>query len=298
MKINISGSFLLLSSFLFVAAWAPVLAEAQDVAPQLVYTDWLDAAEKGDAEKAYMVGIGYYYAWYGASKDYVKARQWLIKAAEGGHAYAPVKLGEIYRYGRGVPADPVEALKWYRKSAEKGNAEAMEEVGAFFYHGSGVRKDYALAAAWYRKAADAGWETSASKLGRMYMQGEGVKVDYGAALKLLSSTGDPKDCVFIALIYRHGGDGVKADPAKEIEYLLRGANAGDAGAMQDLGDAYAEGRGLGRDYVEAYKWLSVVSSQLDMPSVREDLSRLSGLMSASELSAAKKKAAEAIEKYK
>jgi TPR repeat protein len=295
---NRTVSLMLVSTFLFASAAAPVLLRAQDAAPALSYTDWLEGASKGDPEKAFMLGIGYHYAMYGAPKDSVKARQWLLKAAEGGHARAALVLGDIFYFGRDVKLSRAEALKWYRKGADKGEPEAAEKTGDMYYRGESVRRDYAAAVAWYRKAASAGSSSAASKLGRMYMLGEGVKADNSAALSFLSSTGDPYDCVFIASIYRAGIHGVKKDLPKAAEWLLRGANGGDPAAMLDLADAYTEGRGIGRNYAEAYKWLAVVTSQQDIPSAREDMSRLSRRMSSSELSAAKKKAAEAIQQYR
>ncbi|MDT8287510.1 MAG: tetratricopeptide repeat protein [Elusimicrobiales bacterium] len=292
------GSLLLTASLLFTSAGSPALLKAQDAAPVLKYTDWLDAAGKGDAEKAFMVGIGYYYAMYGAPKDNAKARQWLLKAANGGHARAALVLGDMYYAGRGVRANKAEALKWYRKAADNGEPEAAEKVGDMYYYGESVRKDYSAAAAWYRKAADAGSGTAASKLGRMYMLGEGVKTDNSAALKLLVNTGEPRDSVFIAEIYRAGLNGVKKDLAKAAEWLVKGATAGDTASMQMLAEAYYAGDGVRRDYGEAYKWLAVVTSREKNPDGTALMKRAASRMNSSELAAAKKKAAQAIREYK
>lgn len=298
MKSNKLVSLLFGSFFVLASVAAPASLRAQDAAPSLDYKAWLDGASKGDAEKAFMVGIGYYYSMYGAPKDNGKARQWLLKAAEKGHSGAALVLGDIYYFGRGIRANRSEALKWYTSAANKGDGEAAEKVGDMYYHGEGVRKSYSTAAAWYRKAVDAGFGTAASKLGRMYMLGEGVKTDNSVALTFLTSTGDPKDSVFIAEIYRAGLNGVKKDLAKAAEWLVKGATAGDIASMQMLAEAYYAGDGVRRDYGEAYKWLAVVTSKEDNPDGAALMKKAASRMNSSELAAAKKKAAQAIREYK
>lgn len=276
----------------------PDLIEARDAAvAELSYTDWLDAASQGDSEKAFMIGIGYYYAMYGAPKDNNKAGQWFLKAAEGGHARACLVLGDMFFFGRGVRQSGLAAMKWYRNGADRGDPEAAEKLGDMYYYGTDIKRDYASAVAWYRKAADIGAATSpASKLGRMYMLGEGVKTDNAEALKLLSSTGDPKDCVFIAQIYRAGLHGVKKDLTKAAEWLTKGAAAGDIASMQRLAEAYYAGDGVPRNYGEAYKWMAVVTSKEDNPDGVALMKKAASRMTSAELSAAKKQAAETIER--
>ena len=50
-----------------------------------------------------------------------KARELFLKAADGGHPYAPTNLGQMYRDGAGVPADIGKAKTWLELGAARGD---------------------------------------------------------------------------------------------------------------------------------------------------------------------------------
>ena len=57
------------------------------------------------------------------------------KAAEAGDADAQYRLGVMY-YGHGlVPLDATEAAKWYRKAAGQGHASAQYKLGLMYDNG-------------------------------------------------------------------------------------------------------------------------------------------------------------------
>jgi TPR repeat protein len=68
-----------------------------------------------------------YFNGRGVQQDAAEAVKWIIKAAEQGDVDAQYMLGVSY-YGliEGVPEDRVEAKKWLRKAAAQGCAEAQE----------------------------------------------------------------------------------------------------------------------------------------------------------------------------
>jgi TPR repeat protein len=74
-------------------------------------------------------------------------------AADQGNADAQVKLGFMYREGRGVTKDHSEALKWYRLAAQQGNWSAQSNLGSMYDKGQGVTQDYVRAHMWYSLAA-------------------------------------------------------------------------------------------------------------------------------------------------
>lgn len=60
--------------------------------------------------------------------DYPTAiREWL-PLAEKGDAEAQRSLGDMSRYGRGIPVDEPQALRWYRSAANRGNVKARFDV--------------------------------------------------------------------------------------------------------------------------------------------------------------------------
>jgi TPR repeat protein len=60
----------------------------------------------------------------------------LREAAEKGDAEAQYSLGLMYREGRGVPKDDVEAEDWFRKAAGQGFAKAQDSLAVM--HRDGV----------------------------------------------------------------------------------------------------------------------------------------------------------------
>ncbi len=141
------------------ALQSPLLhLEAYDfslLAPILMYRR---AAEMGDPQGMYRLGICYKYGEGGLTKDEVKAVEWCQKAAEAGDAEAMCSLGCAYEWGEGgLTRDEAKAVEWYQKAAEAGNARGMENLGGCYEYGTGgLTKDEAKAMEWYRKATEAG----------------------------------------------------------------------------------------------------------------------------------------------
>jgi Sel1 repeat-containing protein len=109
----------------------------------------------------------------------------LSAAAEGGDAEAQYELGMRY-YGEGGPRHPekyVEALKWFQMAAAQGNGEAADRIGVMYKFGEGVPRDEAEAARWYRQAADKGIAHAQWQLSDMYARGVGVPRDLGESKK-------------------------------------------------------------------------------------------------------------------
>jgi len=95
------------------------------------------------------------------NKDMVKE---YLKAAEQGDAQAQYNLGVAYDKGIGVESDQKEAVKWYRKAAEQGHAQAQFELGLAYYVGVGIEKDEEEAIKWFNKSAQQGCRDAIIKL--------------------------------------------------------------------------------------------------------------------------------------
>ena len=79
-----------------------------------------------------------------------EAIQSLRDAAEKGEPEAQYKLGVCYANGDGVEKDLKQAAYWWRKAAEQGFAPAQLNLGFCYYNGEDVEKDLKQAA-YYRK---------------------------------------------------------------------------------------------------------------------------------------------------
>ena len=85
--------------------------------------------------------------------DYITAAKWLHKAAEQGDADAQYILGLMYYEGKGVPQNFAETAKWFLKAAEQGDAYAQYNLGLMYYNGKGVPQSYMQSYIWLSIAA-------------------------------------------------------------------------------------------------------------------------------------------------
>ncbi len=106
-------------------------------------------------------------------------------AAEKGDADSQFNIGLMYEQGIGVSKNEVEAAAWYRKSAEQGNSNAQYNLAVLYENGRGTKVDFAQALQWYRKAAAQGDELAVGNLGMLYVRGQGVNENKVAGLALL-----------------------------------------------------------------------------------------------------------------
>ncbi len=115
------------------------------------------------------------------------------------------------------------ALSLWQPFAEQGDPDAQAGLGALYLGGYGVARDEAAAMTWFRKAAEQGHANGQFSLASLY---------YGR-----------KEYSPAALWYR------------------RAAEQGNALAQIRLARMYAEGPGLARDDVQAYKWFAVAAAR-------------------------------------
>jgi hypothetical protein len=101
-----------------------------------------------------------YWQGEGVAVDYRQAHDWLLKAAERGHAGAQAKLGFLYTDGKGVARDHGQAFEWFSKAAKGGNVDGLYNLGIFYLYGWGVEADKPLAAQYLAAAAALGDESA------------------------------------------------------------------------------------------------------------------------------------------
>jgi TPR repeat protein len=108
--------------------------------------NYLKAAEQGDAQAQYQLGL--MYSGQGAEQNHAEAVIWFRKAAEQGLAASQYRLGRAYVRGLGVEQNYEEALKWLRIAAEKGDADAQFLLSGMYIKGQGVTKNFGTAYMW------------------------------------------------------------------------------------------------------------------------------------------------------
>jgi len=136
------------------------------------YSEWLQAAEAGDATAQLFVG---YCCANGiaVAQDRALAIKWFTRSADKGNTFAMSNLGYLLDSGPGEVSDKDGALRWYRKAAELGNGLAMADLGWCLSDA----KEYPEALRWLQKSADAGYSIGMRGMGNLYRNGLGVAKD-------------------------------------------------------------------------------------------------------------------------
>lgn len=140
------------------------------------------AAELGDADAAYSLGIAYANG-FGVRYDPEKAFEYISRAAEQEIIGARVVLGKMYFHGTGVERSYQKAKEWFMTACH--DEETQYHLGEIYYRGLGVERNDALAFEWYHLAMTNGYAEAKAKLAIMCANGHGTDKDPFAASSLL-----------------------------------------------------------------------------------------------------------------
>ena len=111
-----------------------------------------------------------YWQGQGVAVDFRQAYDWLLKAAEMGHAGAQAKLGFLYTDGKAVARDHGQAFEWFSQAAKGGNVDGLYNLGIFYLYGWGVEQDTTMAAQYLAAAAALGDEAAEQALPQVLKQ--------------------------------------------------------------------------------------------------------------------------------
>ncbi len=191
------------------------------------------------------------------SKDYQRAYKEWKAAADAGQAEAQFDLGVLYAQGLGVRRDLTEAAFWYRRSAEQWNAEAEYALGQMYSRGWGVPRDEADALRWLQMANSV--ESDGPPTDWANVEGYGMPQDNQLAAywyQKAAQKGHPEAEFNLARLYA-GGHGVKKDEEQAARWVSASATQGYAPAMANLGMRFATGNGVAQNEQRAYFWLTL-----------------------------------------
>lgn len=170
-----------------------------------------------------------------------------LENAESGDADAQYEIGIMYLKGQGVATDRDKAVEWLRTAEKNGNQQATGKLSRM----QGYEKDFKK----MHEKAEQGNANAQYVTGSMLLTGKGTKTDAAQAVNWLQKAtdqGHEKATTRLGIIY-YKGDGVKANPARAVELFNQVASS-QVLAQYYLGEAHAEGKGVGRDYQTAYDW--------------------------------------------
>ncbi|MDP2876853.1 MAG: tetratricopeptide repeat protein [Holophaga sp.] len=86
------------------------------------------AAEHGDVEACFRVGMEYLRGTHEKPRDPVTAKQWFQKAAEAGHPEAMFQLADLLTWTIAGPRDAIAAEAWFQRAGEAGHVGAKARL--------------------------------------------------------------------------------------------------------------------------------------------------------------------------
>lgn len=182
--------------------------------------------------------------------------------AEAGDADAQVALGNLYRFGNGVPQDAAEAIAWYTRAAAQGNLNGQLSLAGIYMSNVGhADQSVALRArqrseALLRGPAEQGHPEAEALLGALlFLDGRTEPVLKEAAdwLRRAAEKGHATAQYNLAGMYE-GGIGIPEDADQAEQWLRRAAEQDHAASQYHLGLMHLEGRGVQEDFAQAEQW--------------------------------------------
>lgn len=226
-------------------------------------------------------------------KDRIKAAQYYAKAVAEGNKTAQDGLGRVSAYPdvfiarhaeefqrrdtSPAPAGTMRAYEFFKAAdykpaleiflwhARNGNAEAQAAAASFYKEGLFVTPDPQRYAAWAFLAARNGNRRAQLELGLLYRNSDQLPADDDEAEKWLRAAADQgvadatNELGVMALYpFRKGR---QANPTQAFRYFTEAAAAGSTHALVNLGDAYLNGIGVGRDRNRAREAYSTAAAR-------------------------------------
>lgn len=232
----------------------------------------------------------------GGPRDELKARDYILRAQDGGSVRASYVLGTLYLNGNLVAKDEAKGVDLVKKAADLNYPPAQSLLGFWISRGlNGQEKNETLGMAWYGKAAsqnDANgmfWMGDATEYGRA-----GVAQDLLVALDWYKKSGDRQNVngmVSAGRMYAMG-KGVAADGSEALRWLKRGVVLGNASSYLWIGSVYEFGRGgIAKSPSQAYAWYAASPANAlpdTQKAVNEGKERLTKVLSPQEVEEALK----------
>jgi hypothetical protein len=113
---------------------------------------FLHAADQGDAGAAYELWKFYQYGNQEIKQNSNQALQWLLVAAYYGMAQAQFELGLQYQVRSTIPHASEHALHWLQAAAAQSHPQAYYRLAEAYQQGMGTAVDYRLAQQYYQRA--------------------------------------------------------------------------------------------------------------------------------------------------
>jgi TPR repeat protein len=250
----------------------------------------------------------------GVPKDFQKALEYFMRAAQGNDTVAQLRLAGFYDLG--VDLDPADqkievqpnaaaALELYKLAAQSGVPLALYNVGTFYEAGRAVDRDLQKSFAFFLQSAVSGFVPGMQKAGFYYLNGVGTLRDPIAATSWFTRTaaaGLPEGMLSLGLMaenglfmgsadntpfrtagdqYQKAADAPTASPSVVMESLLR------LGSLHARGVMVAPNSPVQPDPEQAYVFFKQAADLApDNPSLKQILDETAGKLSPAQITKA------------
>lgn len=220
------------------------------------------AAAKRDATAERWLGYMYLNG-RGVKQDLDQAFKLFSDAGGQEDVQSQFEVGEFYDLGKGsVKADKAEALEWYRMAGNGGSTKAMLRVGFFYEIGIADAKDLKVAEQWYQAAIDKGDVEGYSYLGHIFEERKDLKKAV-ATYQKGSKLGSYRCDRNMAILYLFGR-GVEKNYDEAFRLFSKPTVSGDVAAQRWLSEMYLNGWGVKKDLKKAFEYM-LKSAKQDSP---------------------------------
>ena len=169
-------------------------------------------------------------------------------------------VGKMYLQGKCVSKDYLKAREWLTKAANARHSDALFYLALLYYDNKSPYKDYSIAMHWFKMANDSGESQALYYMGEAYLYGHGVRRNSQMAIRLLSkamSNKDPRALYQFGYMYQKGVKNGHRNYRKAFGWYAKSALMGYKDAHFKLAEFYDRGLGVRRDKVKAYTWYSI-----------------------------------------
>lgn len=210
--------------------------------------------------------------------------------AEAGDTAAMHKLSRMLCDGDGISADVDEAVRWLRRAADQGHADSQYDLGTHLMKGEGIAPDPKEAYAWFMKAAAQGHAWGERAVGISLIEGKGVKqqVEEGRQWILKAAEhGQPNAQNDVGKWHLEQTPDAARD-AIAVRWFRKSAEQLDTQGILSLAHCYQLGRGVAKDPIEAFAWLTIGYNRFS-PQLRAYVQKLADDFTEEELEKATKR---------
>ena len=191
----------------------------------------------------------------GVARDMRKASERADRACTRGFAASCGNAGiSLLSLPDATAAELARGVAALKKGCDANEVPACNNLATAMMQGVGMARDEAAAAAVFAKLCDANNAPSCGNLGYLRMTGVGIAKDVALGMALAKKgcdAGDANSCNMVGFGYLNATNADAGDAVLASTFFQRACNAGLAAACDNLGQLYADGKGVDGDMRKA-----------------------------------------------